>query len=291
MLLGLPLIFYSSAQQQRPERTFLEQPLGEGILYRRESHNDPRPYVLHIVTVDLETPGQEVVVSGGNPLTAEFEAIARTTSEFVADRDLQVAVNGSFFYPFREKAPWDFYPHSGDGVNVLGQGVSNGIEYSTPQDNWPALCFLANRAVVVSGGSCPEGTEQAIAGSHELVMSGRLAEGLAGRTADRPYGRVAVAVNQAGTQLWLIVVDGKQRHYSEGVTLTELAQIAAALGADAALNLDGGGSTTLVAKTENKTAILNAPIHTRLPMRQRPVANHLGIRTRDLTETATDSPG
>ncbi|NER83080.1 MAG: phosphodiester glycosidase family protein, partial [Leptolyngbya sp. SIO1D8] len=85
-----------------------------------------------------------------------------------------------------------------------------------------------------------------------------------------------------GERLWLIVVDGKQRHYSHGITLSQLAQIATDLGADAALNLDGGGSTTLVTATPEGAAILNAPTHTRLPMRERPVANQLGFRAADL---------
>ncbi|MEO0989215.1 MAG: phosphodiester glycosidase family protein, partial [Cyanobacteria bacterium J06639_14] len=78
--------------------------------------------------------------------------------------------------------------------------------------------------------------------------------------------------------LWLIVVDGKQPHYSQGATLTQLSQIARKLGADAAINLDGGGSTTLVMATPKGPKVLNAPIHTRLPLRERPVANQLGFQ-------------
>ncbi|MEM9073198.1 MAG: phosphodiester glycosidase family protein, partial [Myxococcota bacterium] len=39
------------------------------------------------------------------------------------------------------------------------------------------------------------------------------------------------------------------------------------------LNLDGGGSSTLVIRQR----VMNAPIHTRLPMRQRPVPVVLGF--------------
>jgi hypothetical protein len=52
------------------------------------------------------------------------------------------------------------------------------------------------------------------------------------------------------------------------------------LGAYKALNLDGGGSTTLVVADSGGTRSLNSPIHTRIPMRQRPVANHLGFYAR-----------
>lgn len=49
------------------------------------------------------------------------------------------------------------------------------------------------------------------------------------------------------------------------------------LGVYSALNLDGGGSTTLVTETASGITPLNAPIHTKIPMRERPIANHIGF--------------
>jgi exopolysaccharide biosynthesis protein len=91
-------------------------------------------------------------------------------------------------------------------------------------------------------------------------------------------------VDEEGKTLWLIVVDGRQRGYSEGVTLEELASIAVELRADRALNLDGGGSSTLVIADGGGTRMLNSPIHTRVPTRQRPVANHLGVYAQAIEE-------
>ena len=91
------------------------------------------------------------------------------------------------------------------------------------------------------------------------------------------HPRTAVATNSSGSKLWLIVVDGRQPQYSEGVTFWELAEIAREAGADTALNLDGGGSSTMVMRSGNGPKILNAPFHTNIPMRERPVGNHLGI--------------
>jgi exopolysaccharide biosynthesis protein len=50
------------------------------------------------------------------------------------------------------------------------------------------------------------------------------------------------------------------------------------LGAYYAMNLDGGGSSTMVIEGANgEPVILNSPIDSRIPGRERPVANHLGI--------------
>lgn len=94
---------------------------------------------------------------------------------------------------------------------------------------------------------------------------------------DGLYSRTIVAVDRRGEKLWIIAVDDKQPLYSEGVTLSEMTDFVMELGAYAAINLDGGGSTTLVTETTSGIKILNSPIHTKIPLRERSVANHLGF--------------
>jgi len=55
------------------------------------------------------------------------------------------------------------------------------------------------------------------------------------------------------------VVDGRQK-FSRGYTMVEMANMMIDLGADDALNLDGGGSTTMVAKkSDGTTGVVNSP--------------------------------
>ncbi|MBK8026408.1 MAG: phosphodiester glycosidase family protein [Chloroflexi bacterium] len=92
------------------------------------------------------------------------------------------------------------------------------------------------------------------------------------------HPRTAVAVDQSGRHLILLVVDGRQANYSEGATLDEAANLLLEFGAWDAINLDGGGSTTLViADSAGNPVQLNSPIHTHVPGRERPVGNHLGL--------------
>ena len=49
-----------------------------------------------------------------------------------------------------------------------------------------------------------------------------------------------------GTRLLFVTVDGRQKPYSDGMTLRELASLMLALGARDALNLDGGGSSCML---------------------------------------------
>ncbi|MBD1869849.1 phosphodiester glycosidase family protein [Cyanobacteria bacterium FACHB-471] len=277
-LLTMPLLFYGKLHFQRPPRTDQERTLFQGIVYRRIAKSLPRPVVIHVTTIDLTAPGIRVFVTPGMPTSDNRETQAQTTSEFVDEFDLQLAVNASFFYPFEENTPWNYYPHSGDRTNVLGQGISNGLLYSPADPDWSVLCFADNNQARIAAQECPSGTVQAIAGSDVLIEQGdRLDADLDSYNNRIPYPRVATAINREGNQLYLVVVDGKQPLYSEGVTTTELTEILLEMGAYSALNLDGGGSTILVAATPSGTTVLNAPIHTKVPMRQRPVANNLGF--------------
>jgi Phosphodiester glycosidase len=60
---------------------------------------------------------------------------------------------------------------------------------------------------------------------------------------DGRYPRAALGVS--GDRYFAVACDGRSRH-DAGLTLEELAALMAALGAESAMNLDGGGSTSLV---------------------------------------------
>lgn len=281
-LLILPLLLYGGLHFLRPPRTNQKITLFQGVVYEREAYSKPRPYMLHIVTIDLTAPGIKVMVSPGKPTPDNMETIAKTTSDFLQEFKLQLAVNASYFYPFREESPANFYPHRGDKTNVLGEAISQGFIYSPAESKWPVLCFdTNNRAQILKSGKCPDGTVNAVAGKPILVEGGTpvMMKGNSLNN-DKPYARVAVALDRLGNKLWLIIVDGKQPLYSEGVTLAELSEIIIKLGAYTAINLDGGGSTTLVVADNSGIRLLNAPIHTKIPMRQRPVANNIGFFAR-----------
>lgn len=273
----LPLILYANSAWQRPPQTNEVRSLFPGIEYRREFRFSPRPMLIHIVSIDLSAPNLRVWVTPGNAAPDRTETTAQTTAEFMQKFDLQLAVNASFFFPFREETPWDFYPHSGDRTNPIGQTIAEGKVYSSSESGWPVLCFVSDRAQILPA-ECPPNTTAAVAGNQILIANGKsIATDAA---TDRPYPRTAVAIAPDNRQLWLIAIDGKQPLYSEGATLTEVTAIALALGANSAINLDGGGSTTLAVRRNGQVTLLNAPIHTKLPMRQRPIANHIGFYAR-----------
>jgi hypothetical protein len=74
------------------------------------------------------------------------------------------------------------------------------------------------------------------------------------------HPRTAVGLDESGTRAYFVVVDGRQTH-STGMSLYDLGELMAQLGADDAINLDGGGSSEMVARMPGDagTTILNSP--------------------------------
>ncbi|MBC7920883.1 MAG: phosphodiester glycosidase family protein, partial [Ferruginibacter sp.] len=101
---------------------------------------------------------------------------------------------------------------------------------------WPASQALGGGPVLVENGAV------------RVTTTEELFEGIAG-----PNPRTAVGYVDDQTVI-LLVVDGRQES-SVGTTLEELASIMVELGAKEALNLDGGGSSTMVAANE----VVNLP--------------------------------
>jgi hypothetical protein len=90
------------------------------------------------------------------------------------------------------------------------------------------------------------------------------------------HPRTAVGIARQGQRLILAVVDGRQKPYSDGMTLRELATLMLALGARDAINLDGGGSTTMVIADPSGGGlrVVNRPSD---PTGERAVGNALAI--------------
>ncbi len=91
-----------------------------------------------------------------------------------------------------------------------------------------------------------------VAGGQLLVQAGRilpsdqwveLAAFDPGHVFDR-HPRTAIGRSDGGHVL-LVTVDGRRPGWSTGLTMRELAEVMVALGADDAVNLDGGGATTM----------------------------------------------
>ncbi len=130
--------------------------------------------------------------------------------------------------------------------------------------------------------------DTAIAGSPQVAITGNkiLHLGCTTTTSCEPpyrqvidhvdiHPRTAVGIDRDNHRIILVVVDGRQAH-SRGFTMVEMSNFLWQLGAEDALNLDGGGSSTMLARDAATGAlrIRNSPSDGH----ERQVANALSVQ-------------
>jgi hypothetical protein len=277
ILLVLSVGGYSLYNRGRPAPVPMKEKLYDGITYRRIVHVIPRPVVIHVLTVDTKAADVSFLVTP--PDTDSDQPLkARTTSQFLEEFNVQIAVNGDGFSPWWSNSPADYYPHVGDPITPLGFSASNGNVYwkgENVEDVGVEPTLYMSRRNALSFNNRPGNVYNAISGDRMLVEKGDIVEGLDDEELDP---RTAIGINRNGRYLYIVVVDGRQPFYSNGATFQELAEIFKAQGAYFAMAMDGGGSSTLVVEgKDGSPRIMNSPIDNYIPGRERPVGNHLGI--------------
>ncbi|MDP1716389.1 MAG: phosphodiester glycosidase family protein [Anaerolineales bacterium] len=275
--LGFALLIgiYFALTLGRPAPVPVKREIYEGVTYRRIVRYLPHAMIAQVLVIDTKTKGISFLVTP--PSEVDGDAVtARTTSQFLEEFDLQIAINGDGFFPWWSRSPVDYYPHSGDAVTPNGFAAYQADIYADGlQNDKPEPTMYISRRNDLTFNRQPGKIFHAISGDRMLILSGEIVPGL-DDTVIHP--RTAIGINKNGRCLYLVVVDGRQPFYSAGATFQELAELLKDLGAHFAMALDGGGSSTMVIEGENgKAVILNSPIDNYIPGRERPVANHFGI--------------
>ncbi|MBP7462206.1 MAG: phosphodiester glycosidase family protein, partial [Candidatus Delongbacteria bacterium] len=131
-----------------------------------------------------------------------------------------------------------------------------------------AKAYLDSTAAIgdtleVTLGTTPESGSlfSLVGGGPRLVTNGVIPASFVGMEGfdvsftDSKHPRSAVGFTQDSTIVYLVAVDGRQPLLSDGMTLSELANLMLSLGCYQAVNLDGGGSTAMVIRD----SIVNSP--------------------------------
>jgi exopolysaccharide biosynthesis protein len=236
-----------------------------GVTHIDRTETEPRALRIHIVRIDLTAPGIRFKLT---PPSGARETVRQTTLDFLVQERAQIAINAHFFLPFpsEERESW-----------LVGFAASEGNVYSKFERpaqsyaivaNAPAISIgRDNRASVVTDDRTPVWT--AVSGSAQIVTGGRksipryqtgeLTPGGPGGYSDVKSwydalnARTAIGLSRDRRSLCLFTVDA--RGGSLGMSVGEVAEMLIREGVHDALNLDGGGSTTLAMEG----AIVNVP--------------------------------
>lgn len=164
----------------------------------------------------------------------------------------------------------------GDDLSIVSVGFDNvfASEYANIQ------IYDTLRVVLGLNDGAYTGISQVIGGGGRILRDGQDAthenttiESINESFLQNRHPRTFVASNESGTKVWVGTVDGRQAG-SIGMNFPEMADFLKDIGAWNAVNLDGGGSTTLVVGGE----IANRPSDAN---GERPVANILAIEIKE----------
>lgn len=264
--LAVVALVVSSGYAAAATQTITEPFIGVRLIHRMTT--SPRLIDAHILEIDPQAPGIGFLTTPSNG-TAPGETTAQTTRSFVTQHQLQLGVNGSF-YAYA----------SGVNTSILGLSASNGDVYSDFQSgHLTALNVSANNSAAIIDSLTESGSAHtplttlynAIGGNERIIANGVLTAGDGSL-----HPRTGAGVTADG-KLLLITVDGRNSGHSQGVTTVELAEILLGFGAVNAINLDGGGSTTMVI-ADATPRVVNVPVGTSdVPGSERSTGNNFGV--------------
>lgn len=261
-------------------RATVSQPF-EGVTHYHILKTEPRTLNIHILEIDPAAPGIRFTTTPSNG-DQPGDVVHQRTRDFVAEHGMQIGINANF----------SAYV-SGPNMNLLNIAASNGDVYSPFYAGWPGINITEdNRIDLVT--PVPENVSHepphfysgfdpvqdvplynTIGGNELILHNGEVIA----TWADGLHPRTAAGVTADG-KLLLFTVDGRNTGQSQGMSTTEVAHVLKEYGALHAINLDGGGSTTLVF-ADPDPRLVNVPVGiANEPGTERYVGNNLGIFAR-----------
>jgi hypothetical protein len=219
----------------------------------------------------LSADGSEAIINGINESRDENELIlynkyfGTTTGTDYWGTELVVkflfspeAVNDTFFIQMISKDSILAAGHGNnsipaDGVVISGHGLVS--------DYLNAHLFAGDTAgIILNLPPLTDPVTELIGAMPRLIRDGIVSvewqqEGIYESFVTTRHPRTAVGYNQDFSKIYLITVDGRQPDFSVGMSLYELADYMLEWGIYQGVNLDGGGSTTMVVRGE----VVNSP--------------------------------
>ena len=256
------------------------------LAYQLKELKEPRPSRIHILRVDFSQGRTEPAVVIAPDPDGDGAAEAALTSPLTL-------AEGRSVLAFINTNPWDSLPDSagnknrkwyeGQPVDIHGLAASEGHTRSAA-DRRVAVWVDADGRVSVGQAPTDGSLTEGMGGFAEIVREGAVVVPPGGAI----HPRTAIGVDQGGRVMWLVVVDGRQKNFSEGMSVEELGCVMRDLGCWAAANMDGGGSSIMgLAGSDGRLRVVNSPSDRAMGVlpKIRPLPMILTIRKR------SDRPG
>ena len=195
--------------------------------------------------VDLTDPDVVLFTTPHCTNCGGYETLSENTSHFLEQYGVQAAVNGGFYSSSSGPADTPL----GTTEDVYGLAISRGVVVSPSDD--PAyvatLMFRTNNQAIYIPANSPAtntaGMYTAVAGNRALLLRGT---NLNAATPADLDPRTGIGLSQDRRYLLLMTIDGRQTGWSDGADFHDTGEWLKRFGATDGINVDGGGSTTMV---------------------------------------------
>jgi hypothetical protein len=248
--LALLVLFASLASSSALALDTQETPFPGGVL----KHHSDGTQDFWVLRMDLCAPGVSVRA------TAEDER-GRTALSYANLIGAQAAINGDFTDPSNSFSTDG--PAAHDGAFWTRGGADH--TYVAPIAFGPAHVDIPHHN---NTSGAPPWAKEVVGGHPTLLDNGNVVGNPGDPLCTNRHPRTALGITQDHRTLIVLVVDGR-RTGAAGMTCDELAFVLASEGAFDAVNMDGGGSSTMVVNG----AVKNRPSDGQ----PRVVGNHLGF--------------
>jgi len=234
-----------------------------GIEFRAEVRYRPRLIRFFLLKIDLTNRNLvcEVAVAT-DPKRPEFgKAVLQDPARLAQQYRLVAAVNAN---PFgfvttgdRENAASSALPSEAKTqVTICGWARVRNATVSPPNPRFWSFWITPDGTPQVGNPTSPPEALVAVSGFGPLILDGKIVAA-GGGPLDR---RTAVGIDQRRTTMFLVVVDGRQPGWSEGVTYAEVADLLLEAGAHWAIQLDGGSSSVMLLRSPTgEMQVVNCP--------------------------------
>lgn len=214
--------------------------LAPGIVEKGYSFLDSTGKRIESLVLEVDSMNEKVSIEAATPNDENsygLQTVRKQSEALIAKGEQVVAGVNADFYNMA----------TGEPNGVL---IKDGHIIKDHPKSWKFFGILKDGTPIIGDytkfNELRDNIEEALGGNALIVKDGQVFE--TPQTGADKEPRTAVGIKDDGKVIFL-TIDGRQEPYSAGLTMRELAELMISMGAVQALNLDGGGSTTYLART------------------------------------------
>lgn len=257
-IFNVPVWVYSQQSDAETKKffdRFKNVDVPEGVEFQAYLRTEPRPLRIYRATIDLSIAKLEPVmgVAADPDGTGPAETALTSPKNLAKEKNMVLAINTNAWSMIPD-------PQTGKSLGYIAGGhadihgwVADGNRIVSPiQEGYCAFWMDTNlkphlKNLTLKEAQTVATPKVAVAGFRSILSDDQILV----EPSDVLHPRTSIGFDTDRKRLVLVVVDGRQKKVSEGVSEEELARLMQEFGCSYAMNLDGGGSSVMLVRQKD----------------------------------------